>query len=328
MGANDLSEIASAGSGKTEGYVGFIYADGNNIGRQVEVSKSLAEYKEKSRALSRALPRLVNEALARHLQVKPNVLRRQKGGGTVPVTVHPFEIVTIGGDDLLLIVPGDRALAIARDICAGFATDPELADLFDRPTLSAGVVIADCHTPIYFLRDLAEQLLKNAKKRVRDMAEPEGTVDFLILKSQTTLATSLDHQRGRPPLQFTSSSPKEKLVLTGRPYTLVELDRLVESAQTLKGAGMAGSQLQGYRRALRRGRLQASIYFLYQYARAKGDTHEALKQVFQSWQMLDEDRLPPWLGLSPKRDYSRYWTPWADIIEVMEFTPEPRRATP
>ena len=46
--AMDLSEIASAANGRARGYVGIIYADGNEIRHQIEASARLAKYKEKS----------------------------------------------------------------------------------------------------------------------------------------------------------------------------------------------------------------------------------------------------------------------------------------
>lgn len=322
--ARDLEEIGVAST--REGYVGFIFADGNGVGAMVEQSETIQMYKENSAALTRILAQttednIVYAALCRHIKVKKGLKRRD---GRSPVNVHPFEIITIGGDDLLLIVPGDVALAIATDICQAFEDKLPKAGFQSakKPTMSAGVVIADHHNPVYFMRDLAEQLLKNAKKRARELeaeGKPEGTIDFLVLKSQSTLATSLKHLRGSPPHLFTSKTSKERVYLTQRPYTLQEMNRLVDTAQMLKG--FPASQLQGLRQSLYRGRLYASISYLYQYIRASKRHQQLLYWIEKQWGMGGVKLPPPWIQLSKKGDYAQYQTPWADIIEVLDFVP-------
>lgn len=307
----DLETIAQASIGRARNYVGFIYADGNDVGKAVESAPSLKAYRKNSSVLEQTVEEVTYLALCRHLVEK---------AGQQPVRVRPFEIITIGGDDLLLIVPGDAALLIARDICREFEQQlPKSGfESSGKPTMSAGVVIAESHTPIYFLHDLADQLLKSAKKRARELESREGTIDFLVLKSQTTLANSLSHLRSTPPLLLTNSQLKEKLFLTGRPYTLTQMDSLIQSAQNLQG--FPGSQLQGYRRVLRQGRFHALIHFLYQYARAKHQK-SILQQVFDRWQMRLAPNISPWLPLAPKRGFNCYWTPWWDIIEILDFVP-------
>jgi CRISPR-associated protein Cmr2 len=325
--ARDLEEIGAASA--REGYVGFIFADGNGVGAMVEQSETIQMYKENSDALTRILAQttednIVYAALCRHIKVKKGLKRKDRRGRTITVNVHPFEIITIGGDDLLLIVPGDVALAIATDICQAFEDKLPKAGFQStrKPTMSAGVVIADHHNPVYFMRDLAEQLLKNAKKRARELeaeGNPKGTIDFLVLKSQSTLATSLKHLRSSPPYLFTSKTSKERVYLTQRPYTLQEMDRLIDTAQMLKG--FPASQLQGLRQTLYRGRLYASVSYLYQYVRASKRHRQLLYWIEKQWGVGGVKLPPPWIQLPKKRDYAQYQTPWADIIEVLDFVP-------
>src|SRR5205085_9900442 len=141
------------------------------------------------------------------------------------VLVHPFETLGIGGDDLILIVPAHVALPLACDIAGEverglLESDPAFEqprDDGDGPTynwaevqrcrgeapprqckvsLSAGVVIADSHTPIFYLEQLAGQLLKSAKRRAKSLRQRReyfgGTLDFISLKSVTTLSGTID----------------------------------------------------------------------------------------------------------------------------------------
>jgi CRISPR-associated protein Cmr2 len=154
--ARDVGEIA-AGSRR---YIGMIYADGNNVARYMGTCETLLQYQQRAKKLSDAAQGAVFAALAQHL-------RPMRVGEE---WVHPFEILTIGGDDLLVLVPGDKALAIAasigymfeelmgakvaRTLAERYHTNAELSPDFRQLTpevgLSAGVVIAQENAPIFF----------------------------------------------------------------------------------------------------------------------------------------------------------------------------------
>ncbi|MBM4430335.1 MAG: hypothetical protein FJ026_08335 [Chloroflexi bacterium] len=326
QGANDLSEIGQVAQDKRS--IGFIYADGNGIGRLVEQSASIGEYQRKSEALHKAIRRAVFTGLACHLRIQRNVTRRTSHG-QVLVHIHPFEIITVGGDDALLIVPGDRALDVAVTVGRAFETElgqhPEFAG--HRTTVSVGLVVADCHNPVYFLHSLAEDLVKSAKKRDRRLAEAqqtpaEGTLDFIVLKSQSALSTDLSHLRARFPWTITSPAPRrEKAILTGRPFTWTEVERLKRTAQVV-ARGLPLTQLQALRRALREGRLAGTLSYLYQWARTDEWRRRILRWVEMQWGMGASHNLPPFVPLEPRAGYARYYTVWEDIYEVCELVPE------
>lgn len=191
--AQDVGEIGAAS--RPSRYIGLIYADGNNIGRLMATISSPGVYREVSHALSKVAKDSVLAALAEHLEPAPVPSR----SGQRQELVHPFEILAIGGDDLFLVVPGDRAFAVALSIAQRFEAGlterfeaiarhnpeftlpprhpapqlsrysgpSELARQLARSTpavgLSAGVLVAQENAPFFFLRDLVEELLKRAK---------------------------------------------------------------------------------------------------------------------------------------------------------------------
>ncbi|MBL7183259.1 MAG: hypothetical protein ISS50_02290 [Anaerolineae bacterium] len=321
--AGDIEDIAKATKQPAaRNYIGFIYADGNNVGAIVESSHDVDEFRRKSDMLQKTMAEAVYRALGKHL----------------PRLDKSFEIITIGGDDVLLIVPGDVALAIARELCHIFEVRLR-AEGFQlengrSATMSAGVVIAEHHNPIYFLRDLSEVLLKSAKRRAKMEKTQEGTVDFLVLKSQTILSTDLTHLRHSWPWKQEHPDVNERLFLTRRPYTLSGLQRLMGLAHLTKETGFPRTQLYALQEAVtNQGRLPSSIYFLYQHVRQRDDDKKAFFQelLFGGLDLKDKDAMasvfpgasPPWRQRPPgNAEPAEYDTILADLLEILDFAEE------
>ena len=287
----DLEEIAEA----SNGYIGVVYADGNSLGDWFQQTGKVMEYRERSRGVQHA----VNTALL-------GALREN-----CAVHQHPFEVILVGGDDVLLIVPACDALPVAHTVCCCF--EQEMAA--ERCTMSAGVVIAEHHTPAYFLRRLVEDLLKNAKKRVKEEGgkkEQVSAVDFLVLKGQGT--RSAEQARERVILG------SETLILNHGPYTLEELDRLLGQVRQGKRVGFPLSQLHALRAALRQGRQASALAFLYQQERARSDEARDFLNDFANQWSVQTRETPPWRESRKLRGgATEYRTAWADLADIWDF---------
>jgi CRISPR-associated protein Cmr2 len=265
--------------------------------------------------------------------------------------IHPFEILTIGGDDLLLIVPGTRALDIALALGLRFEerlnhpASPETrsaAALGDRYVgeqserarqfrayeprigLSAGVVIAQENAPIFFLRDLADELLESAKRAGRKRGI--GMVDFMVMKSITMVADKIAGFRK----VALGDDDEEKLSpdsrrLTGRPYTWHEFAGLLETAGALRAAGMPRSQLYRLRQVLADSRdsgiLAGSLEYLTTRVRLRHHLASVvLEHVERNWRGLGSAEnvapsgAPPWL-----RRRQGWETIWPDLVEIYDI---------
>jgi CRISPR-associated protein Cmr2 len=303
--ASGLASIGNASTGGAKGYIGLIYADGNDIGAQLEQISTPAEYRHFSSALMKVVETSVFESLAKYL--RPVETKNQEEEEEI---VHPFEIITIGGDDLFLIVPADRALRMALSICRRFEEEFKEGKRF---TMSAGVVIAKSHTPIYFLHKLSEELLKSAKKKSR--SEKTGAIDFLVLTSAESAASSLEGIREKI-YQVQANSVLEKLSLTERPLTLSELEFLMETAKKIK-TDFPRAQLYAIRQALERGRLFSKNFFFYQNARMKEEHRRILDEFIDKW-WADSSRES--IPFSMRN--GEYVTPFVDLIEIIDFAEE------
>lgn len=279
----DLETIGKAANGS----IGIIYADANGLGDWIQAADTLAEFKRRSSGVKKA----VNEALLEALRTKCAGL--------------PFEVILVGGDDVLLITPASVALDVAASLCEQFAA--AMGD--EQKTMSAGVVIADHHTPVYFLRRLAEQLLKQTKRQQPGV----GAVDFLVLKSQGTRSLAEAWET------FSFETPKETLTLHHGPYTLTDLKVLLEQVRAGKEINYPRSQLYGLRDTFKQGRQASALAFLYQQARSTVEVKEFLRQVAAYWSVQDLET-PPWFEARRlPAGRVEYRTVWADLADVWDW---------
>ncbi|KKI99900.1 type III-B CRISPR-associated protein Cas10/Cmr2 [Prochlorothrix hollandica] len=228
--ARSLREIGNV-TDPGQGFVAYIYADGNNIGGYIQGLKTPQDYQRFSKDISEATEQAVYLALAKHLQVREIQGLSPDEDNRNGSWIHPFEIVTIGGDDVFLVVPADQALAIAQSIGEEFekiliernpnyqvkgsvAEQDSLKKTQQKShhynplnappsnchlSMSIGVLITGDHTPIYYAQNLVEQLLKSAKQRAKVLKKEYhyygGTIDFMVLKSVTMISSKISSFR-------------------------------------------------------------------------------------------------------------------------------------
>jgi CRISPR-associated protein Cmr2 len=245
-----------------------------------------------------------------------------------PVTIHPFEILTIGGDDVMLIAPADRAIPIACAISRGFERTmrEKLAAAPDLPaevreatyTLSGGVVLAADRNPVRFLRDLAKQLQDGAKRARRDAGSAQSYLDFLVLTSGDIAEQNVRHLRQGYP--YTLEGPP-RLRMGMRPYPASVLQALWQGVGALRDVNFPDSQMAQLSEALLSGRREATLFYLYQLGRDRARSkrpYPALDRVLRAVQQPDDAKDPlPWVRLQDEEhDYA---TALWDVAELFSF---------
>ncbi|AFY55870.1 CRISPR-associated protein Cas10/Cmr2, subtype III-B [Rivularia sp. PCC 7116] len=365
--ARSLREIASAST--PSGFVAYIYADGNNMGGYIRQKiKSPEDYQRFSQDIFEATEKSVYAAIDKHL--RPHYFipdAKSSRDNKSPVWIHPFEIITIGGDDVLLVVPADKGLEIAKTIGEEFEnrlidenksqgdyslvpTKPidnskahryHSKDSSEQPpvskcklSMSTGVLITACDTPIYYADKLVSQLLKSAKKTAKDLKKNHqyysGTVDFLVMKAVTMISSNIKEFREQG---LTKVSPdKPKLKLYSSPYTLYELGGLLKTVGAFKNTNFPRSQLYQIRSLLERGKRTAILNYRYFRVRLQDDNAKQLleEQFEQTWceAKTNNGNIAPWMSVGDENEDKNadtttiYETIWRDIVDLYPFIPE------
>ncbi len=361
--ARSLREIGNASS--PAGFVAYIYADGNNMGGYIRKQiKTPQKYREFSDDILDATQQCVYKALVEHL--RPHQLKNLTDPDNENRNgrwIHPFEIITIGGDDVLLIVPADKALAVAKTIGEEFENqllnkgdryrldtppdkpyNPKLVHRYQKQlpestqcklSMSTGLLITAEDTPIYYAEKLTSQLLKSAKKRAKELKREHnyygGTVDFLVMKAVTMISSNIDEFRKQGLTKAKTGQPKLKLYAS--PYTLHELGGILETVKALKKAEFPRSQLYQVRSLLERGKNTAILN--YRYFRVRLTQGNELKAVFEdAWcqpkNPHNTGNLAPWMSLkedqaSENQDKMTYETIWREMVDLYPFIVEENR---
>ena len=343
----------------SNGFVAYIYADGNNMGGFIQKIRTPQKYKEFSEDVFTATEQAVYQALAENLHPRELKGIKEESGFKDGDLIHPFEIITIGGDDIILIVPASQALAIAKTIGEQFekillkqvalnevkiqgnyqiqsAEKPIVSNSYHRYSdpkeqatpsncqlsMSIGVLITDYKMPIYYAKNLTEQLLKSAKKYAKSLKKIGycgGTVDFLVLKGVTMISSNIEEFRQ----EALTKERMQKLKLYAAPYTMYELGGLIKSIGALKRAEFPRSQLYQIRSLLERGKHTAILNYRYFRVRLERGQKELEEYFEKAWcKPKDENNkgsLAPWTSLKQPDKSTTYETIWREMADLYDF---------
>lgn len=234
-------------------WLGVVHADGNGFGKIFldfgEASKvqSAREYFDKLRRFSISLELCGIAAFAEALKKFPMHEKRQE---MVPLV--------LGGDDLTVVCDGRHAIDFTKNYLEAFArlTEKPKFDGFTNeiPAIAekqygrrnlggaAGVAIVKPHFPFYRAYELAEALLKSAKKVKTEIDESACALDFQTVYEDA--APDLGTLRGRWDVE---KEPKKIDRLYARPYVISggpakscwdqhrRFDKFVEAVDALRG---------------------------------------------------------------------------------------------
>lgn len=252
----DFGDIGDAA--RRKGYIALIYADGNNVGRVLEKLPTQKDYRSFSENIDDLLLRVTYKTLMDQVQKQP--------GKSL------FEVLMVGGDDLMLVTTADIALDVALALMRDFEaySAPLMSPHGEEPlSLGTGIVIAQSSLPIAAMQDLATALQERAKRRGFE-AGGVGAIDFMVVTAAGS--QGLDRLREEILTEHGFAFPpadERSYRLTQRPYILGDLADLIERGRALKRSGFPTTQLQAMYEALFRSPTAASLTAIQVIGRAR-----------------------------------------------------------
>ena len=241
----------------SNGYLGLIYADANNMGEILDKLPTIKERREMAEVVDNAVYTAMSAAIAAHLPVV-------KGDGDTP-WMFKFDVLMIGGDDIMVVTPADVALDVALTLAETFHKETKTNDIRPKKegcSLSIGIVLAPVKYPFGLLQDLADSTLKFAKKAAAK--DPPKTVygdtviNFMTVTGNNSLNfnkvyDSLHEKHGRADGRDTA------FYATLRPYSVEELTELLQMIREGKQKGLGRTKLHQVREAVLRMNLTTSV---------------------------------------------------------------------
>lgn len=256
----EITEIGERSSRR--GYLGVVYADGNAMGRIVQALDRPGTCRHFSTIVDQSIRTACFSGLAEVTGSEVEQVReradRDRGSSPAATRVLPADILLLGGDDLLVALPADRALDFALHVSSEFErlTREKIAALRDDAarrffrewigdrgfTISCGVAIARSTHPFYLLLDLAEQLQRNAKRSAgvgatdaAPDADAAARVDFHVVAGAASHAV----ERVREETYGVATTAPRTL----RPLTVAQLRSLRAAVGELRHADFPRSKL-------------------------------------------------------------------------------------
>lgn len=287
-------------------YMALIYADGDGFGQELETLGSVEELRNFSQMVENSLVGALNETIQENLRPAGREL--------------PFNILLLGGDDLLLATAAEKGIGTALGLCEKFAAKTRQQG---RPlTLSASVVISHAKYPFSSLLDLAEGSLKFAKdrgaRRRRGFSPgylDQGFINYQVISSGSSRGFARDYQE-----LYTvhpggnGHGDGRALYRTLKPYTCQELRRLVKLVGQLKD--FPRNKLHLLQEIVFMDYEGSILAYLEMVIRMKKAQRLQLHQVLDAFAGPGGGQVvPPWV-FSGQETLS---TPFLDLVELYRF---------
>lgn len=210
---DDLGKMSSPSN-----YFALIYADGNSMGAALDKCASLQDIHDFSTSVDGAIYNAAIRALHQHPKLKAG-------------DAFPFDVLLLGGDDLVIVTTAESAMRIATNIAKEFYTET------GGKTLAVSVILAHAKYPFGALLSLAESALKFAKtgyakkKRAGSKDAITGVINFLVVHSSNSLEFKGVYNTELQAFNKKSDTTTQIVTRTFRPYTLAEMEKLLKWVQ-------------------------------------------------------------------------------------------------
>jgi GGDEF domain-containing protein len=318
-------------------YFALIYADANGMGKAFDNCNMLKTYHALAQTVDGAIYQAVCAAIAEHLKIEDHVPADQRP------TTFPFDILLMGGDDVLMVVPATAALDVALTISKEFQrimSDAYPDDLEKRATLSVGVVIAPIKYPFRLLEKLADTTLKAAKDQAKGKDDPR--INFVTVAGSTGESFAKVYDLLHTPSRIHDHPVEKQFFATLRPYTPETMATLLKEIRKGRKKNLGRTKLHQMREAIMKMNLTTSVSdsravlvnwkpdqrdFVVEYVHTLANQYLIEKTASKNLESLRYDRPFPWFFSEKKGKRNEknedgrdiYRTPLLDFIELYDF---------
>jgi hypothetical protein len=251
-----------------KGYLGLIYADGNGMGKRVRQQRTLTKLKRFAETVDDSVFEAMASAVKQHLPVVTLPKR-----GEEEKKLFPFDILLIGGDDIVVVTPATKAMDVALTIAQEFYKITEKKNREyaaagrkesgqqqqEKPegyTLSLSVVMAPTKYPFGLLWQLAGDALKFAKKF---SLQDETRINFLSVTGSTVQRFEKHYATIYTQKYTYEDGSIEQFYGTLRPYTIEQLSILLAAIRKGHRVRLGRTKLHQLREAILKRSLGASV---------------------------------------------------------------------
>jgi len=297
--ADNFDELTAQGS--PEGILALLYADGDGLGKLFGGTGTLEEMRSTSRAIEDSLIEALVESIAGPLRV----------GGTEKIL--PFDVLLLGGDDLVIATTADRVFGVAQTLVNSFHSYAT-GRLGRNTSISIGISVAHSHYPLHTLLELAEGALRHAKRerfyRLRKNPERElpGLISYILVGN----ASHSDFESyEREELYQQAANRQAAVRRTFRPFTPDELDQMLEI--TKEASKLPQNKLETLRSTAYMNHPQAILEGRFVLSRLR-ERQRAVANSVMAQLAVGRPVEFPWILNSDE-----LINPWAEIVELLDF---------
>ncbi|MFB6274106.1 MAG: hypothetical protein ABEL51_14545 [Salinibacter sp.] len=266
-------DLSALGETDPNGDIALVLADGNALGKTIQEIDGFDTYQSFSEEIAAAVEAAVFDTLAEHPPIE----------GSSEEDTIPWEIVFLGGDDILILTAASIALQVAEGLARSVEDQSaEVVKPYERDFLSLGigVVVAGPHVPIKVLRRLAGELESSAKDLAYSREGETHAIDFhrITGEGSTTLSHIRDHVL-RPERDYRDSPGAPPTRLTARPFTIGTLREVRDLAE--EWATLPRSKVHALRESLFESPAEAMRSWAHVVARADDNNRSTWQKLAQ-----------------------------------------------
>ncbi|GAC1461880.1 MAG: hypothetical protein NVS4B12_08690 [Ktedonobacteraceae bacterium] len=221
-------------------YVGLIYADANNIGAKIEALTTLAEIRDFANEVDQAIHLATCLAIKKHLPIYSFAEGRED-----TVALFPFEILLLGGDDVMMVTDGTRAMDVALLIAQEFRRITE-----NKHSLAISVILAPVKYPFSLLVGLLDGTHTFAKRRSAEIRVVSPDADDSCINFMTVKGGNLNDFEVAYNRMYRKIDKNTEFYATLRPYTSDQLEHLLSTIREGNRLNLGRSRLYQLREAI------------------------------------------------------------------------------